>query len=839
MRSVKAPLPAAPTRLVLSIQADSEEDLARLATVSSARADVVELRVDGIERLRLGGLERLRGLGSEIGKPLLLTCRSAREGGSFAGSESERLAILEGAAALGFDYVDVEIDALSAPLPARAATKLVLSHHDFESIPEDVESKVARALELGADVVKIAARVSSLEGSLRLARAGDRAREEAKSYVPVPLGPAGTSGRILANRLGSAFAYASAAASRATGPGQVSIGELLDLYRFRRISGKTAIYGIVGDRALETLSPAMHNRLFERLGKDAVYVPFEETDLRAFVSAARELGIAGLSITIPFKESILDYLDEVDDLAVRIGAVNTVVVRNGRKQTWTGFNTDRDGVLEPLAKLGPLRGRRAVVVGAGGAARAAALALVENEASVLVLARTESRAQALASAFGCEAGPLSRLSSESWDLLVNATPASPPLDSIPRGSTVFDMVTVPEETSLVRKAREAGASTVTGLEMLAAQAVPQAKLWLSEAPDASELLGYARAQLATRDRRYSRQSLFQGIGASGQARIRRSSVLVVGGGALGSIAAEVLVRAGVARLRLVDRDYVDESNLQRQSLYDERDWSEGLPKAIAAKRKLERINGDVSIESRVEDVHAGNVLALFDEMDLVLDGTDNFETRYLLNDASIRSGVPWIYAACVGSYGMSFVVQPGVTPCLRCLLEEEPPPGTSPTCDTAGVIAPAVHAVSAFQLAEALKILSGRTEALTGAVLSLDVWQGRADSFRPQGRRDDCPACGLGSLEYLAGTTESQTLTLCGRNAVQVRPARPASLALEEIAARFRETGEASEIVVNSYLLRGKLAGREIVLFPDGRAIVQGTQDAAEARSLYARFVGM
>jgi adenylyltransferase/sulfurtransferase len=226
-------------------------------------------------------------------------------------------------------------------------------------------------------------------------------------------------------------------------------------------------------------------------------------------------------------------------------------------------------------------------------------------------------------------------------------------------------------------------------------------------------------------------------------------------------------------------------------------------------------------------------------MDLVLDGTDNFETRYLLNDASVKTGIPWIYAACVGSYGMSFAVRPGVTACLRCLLEEEPPPGTSPTCDTAGVIAPAVHAVSAFQLAEALKILSGRTDALTGAVFSIDVWQGRADSFRPRGRREDCPACGLGRLEYLAGATESQTLTLCGRNAVQIRPGRPASLALEEVASRLRDLGEASEIVVNSYLLRGKLAGREIVLFPDGRAIVQGTEDASEARSLYARYFGM
>ena len=401
------------------------------------------------------------------------------------------------------------------------------------------------------------------------------------------------------------------------------------------------------------------------------------------------------------------------------------------------------------------------------------------------------------------------------------------------------MVTVPEETELIRRAREAGASIVTGLEMLAAQAVPQAKLWLSAEPEASELLGYARNQQRKRERRYSRQILFQGIGASGQERLRRSSVLVVGAGALGSIAADVLARAGVARLRLVDRDYLDESNLQRQGLYDERDLAEGLPKAVAAQRKLQRINSEVEIEGKVEDVHAGNVLALFEGIDLVLDGTDNFETRYLLNDASIRTGVPWIYAACVGSYGMSFVVRPGKTACLRCLLEEMPAPGTSPTCDTAGVIAPAVHAVSAFQLAEALKLLSGRTEALTGAVLSLDVWQGKADSFRPRGKREDCPGCGLGNLEYLAGTSESQTLTLCGRNAVQVRPSRPASLALEGVAARLRETGEASDIVVNRYLLRGKLAGREIVLFPDGRAIVHGTEDLAEARSLYARYVGM
>ncbi|HEY7699023.1 MAG TPA: type I 3-dehydroquinate dehydratase, partial [Vicinamibacteria bacterium] len=473
---MKQSLPPDKTQLVVSVQAPSEEELARTALDRAARADVVELRIDGLDR---PDLERLRDLGRALEKPLLLTCRSASEGGAFSGTEKERLLVLERAVRLGFEYVDIEIAALSAPFE-RGKTRLVLSHHDFDRFPEDLDGIVERALELGADVVKIASRVDSLEGSLRLARAGDRVRAAGKSYSPVPLGPAGTSGRILAPRLGAAFAYASVAESKSTGPGQVPLDELLDLYRFRLITADTAIYGIVGERALETLSPAMHNRLFERLGKNAVYVPFQETDLRAFVPAARELGLSGLSVTIPFKEAILEHLDEVDDLAARIGAVNTVVVRGGK---WKGYNTDRDGVLEPLAKLGELRGlrglrgKRVVIVGAGGAARAAAQALVDKEASVLVLARTDSRAEALAAAFGCEWGPLSRLSSERWDLLVNATPVSPPLESIPAGSIVFDMVTVPEETALLRKAREAGASMVTGLEMLAAQAVPQAKLW--------------------------------------------------------------------------------------------------------------------------------------------------------------------------------------------------------------------------------------------------------------------------------------------------------------------------------------------------------------------------
>jgi molybdopterin-synthase adenylyltransferase len=832
------------TELLASIAADSESELVRLSLEASGGADGIELRVDSIAR---PDLSRLREEVGKLGKPILLTCRSRREGGAFEGDEDERLALLRRAIDVGFDFVDLEIESLSAPVDRDSSgrVRIVLSHHDFERLPPNAEELVDRALDLGADIVKIAAKVSSLGDSLRLAELGERVRAAGKDFAPVFMGPSGTSARILAPVLGARFAFAPVAGARATGPGQVRLDELVELYRFSAIGQGTEIYGVLGSRATTSLSPVMHNRLLARLGRNAVYVPFQENEIEPFVAAARRLAISGLSVTLPFKESIVPYLDEVDAEARRIGAVNTVVVREGR---WKGFNTDRDGVLEPLRSLGALESigtRRTVVLGAGGAARAAVAALSDSGARVVVLARDESRAEALARSWGAGWGTIERLSASPWDVLVNATPvgseAAPgdlPTGEIPESAVVFDMVTIPERTPLIERARAAGALTVTGLQMLAAQAAHQARLWGFDAPSAMELLRYARAGAeGSEASRYSRQVLFKEIGAEGQGRIRRAAVLVVGAGALGSIASEMLVRAGVGRLVLVDRDYVDESNLQRQTLYDEGDVRDGLPKAVAAARKLGRINGGVDVEGRVEDVHRANVLALLDGMDLVVDGTDNFETRYLLNDASIRTGIPWIYAAAVGSYGMSFVVVPGKTPCLRCLLEDEPPPGTSPTCDTAGVIAPAVHAVAAFQVAEALKILSGRTGALTGALVSLDVWQGRFDRFRPSQRREDCPACGVGRLDFLEGDSESQTVSLCGRNAVQVRPARPASLSLQEIGARLSSLGE-TKVTVNRYLLRARFGEREIVLFPDGRAIVHGTDDPAVARALYARYVG-
>ena len=824
------------TRLVASVVGRSVDAIARTVEHGTDGADVIEIRLDGLANVGNADLERLR---DATDRPVILTCRSRAEGGSFEGAESadsERLALLERGASAGFDYIDVEIAALEKAFPKGNAI-LILSHHDFDGLPRDPGALMEKAIEMGADVIKLAARVSSLDEAWTLASMGDDVRKAGKEFVPVAMGPAGVAARILSARFGAAFTYAAARVGAPTGPGQVTLDEMVNLYRFASIGSDTEIYGILGTHALSSRSPAMHNPFFEGIGKNAVYVPFAENDLEAFVRVAKRLGVSGLSVTLPFKESILPFLDAIDDTAARIGAVNTVVVRDHR---WKGYNTDVDGVEEPLARYGEWKGRGVVVVGSGGAARAAVFALERLGASVRVVARRKDKAASLAKEVGGASGVLSELGTTSWDLLVNATPIGSddapsqtlPLASIESEQCVLDMVTAPEITPLIRRARDAGARTITGIEMLAAQAGHQAELWTGVRPRVEELEQRARG---LRQGRYSRQVLFDEIGSDGQRRIGTSRVLVVGVGALGSVSAEMIVRAGVASLRIVDRDYVDESNLQRQSLFDEDDWRTGLPKAIAAERKLSRINSDVDVEAHVSDVHAGNVRAFFRDVDLVIDGTDNFETRYLLNDASIDTGVPWIYAACVGSYGMSFVVVPGRTLCMRCFLEDEPPPGTSPTCDTAGVIAPIVHAVAAFQVAEALKILAGREDALTGDVFSVDVWRGRVDRFRPSRPRVECPACGRRELSYLVGDGASRAVTLCGRNAVQVRPSKTRTVELEKVAGRLRKLGS---VRVNPFLLRAKLDGCELVLFKDGRAIVHGTVDPAEARSLYARFVG-
>jgi adenylyltransferase/sulfurtransferase len=356
--------------------------------------------------------------------------------------------------------------------------------------------------------------------------------------------------------------------------------------------------------------------------------------------------------------------------------------------------------------------------------------------------------------------------------------------------------------------------------------------------------------------RYSRQILFRGIGEEGQRRIGRGRVLLCGCGALGSAIADGLTRAGVGFLRIVDRDFVELSNLQRQVLFDEQDIADQLPKAIAAGRKLARINSEVTLEPIVADIDHTNIKRLAEGIDLIVDGMDNFETRFLINDAALATGIPWIYGGCIGSHGQVLPIFPGETACLRCLIGDVPGPGMTETCDTAGVLGPAVNVVAALQVTAALKFLAGRRDLLEPALMIVDVWDGtlRKMSVANLREQSNCPACVQGRREWLAGERGSQTTVLCGRNAVQVSPAARLALSFAEIAPKLRGAGEVS---YNSFLLRLTLRERparetnaeqneesssdepmQITLFPDGRAIIKGTDDATVARSVYAKYVG-
>ncbi len=337
--------------------------------------------------------------------------------------------------------------------------------------------------------------------------------------------------------------------------------------------------------------------------------------------------------------------------------------------------------------------------------------------------------------------------------------------------------------------------------------------------------------------RYSRQIFFSPIGEEGQKRIGQSSVLVVGAGALGTVLANNMARAGVRRLRIVDRDFVEESNLQRQILYDEEDVARTLPKAVAAVEKLRRINSEVDYEPVVADVNPGNVRELMAGFDLVLDGTDNFEARMLINDACVKQGIPWIHGACVGSQGLSFNILPGETPCFRCIYQEPPPPGAAPTCDTAGVIAPIVNIIASIESAEALKLLVGDREHLSRDLVSVDVWENRFDRVDlSHARRPDCPACGERRFDFLEARTGWLLLSMCGRDSIQVSPPPGGKVDLVEVAERL---GKLGEVARNPFLLKFRADGREMVLFGDGRAVIKGTDDEAIARSFYARYVGM
>jgi molybdopterin-synthase adenylyltransferase len=344
------------------------------------------------------------------------------------------------------------------------------------------------------------------------------------------------------------------------------------------------------------------------------------------------------------------------------------------------------------------------------------------------------------------------------------------------------------------------------------------------------------------DERYSRQILFAGIGEAGQRRLLASRVAMVGCGALGTVLANYLVRAGVGFLRIIDRDFVEPSNLQRQTLFDESDARDSLPKAIAAERRLRAINSSVSVEGIVADIGPRNAEELLSGFNLILDGTDNFETRHLLNDAAVKLNTPWIYAAAVGSYGVTMTIRPGATACLACLLtpenhtEASAAPQSEDTCDTVGVIAPAAGVIASIEAAEAIKLLveeRDRTQSIETRLVSFDVWTGKYHSIKVA-RDSECRVCVHRKFRYLEGKAQPH-VTMCGRDSVQIHE-RNRNLDLALTAQRLAAV--AANVRHNDFLLRFTVAPHEVTVFADGRAIIKGTRDAAIARSLYARYLG-
>ncbi|MBI3910578.1 MAG: ThiF family adenylyltransferase [Armatimonadetes bacterium] len=334
--------------------------------------------------------------------------------------------------------------------------------------------------------------------------------------------------------------------------------------------------------------------------------------------------------------------------------------------------------------------------------------------------------------------------------------------------------------------------------------------------------------------RYARQKLVPGVGEEGQSRLLAARVAVVGCGATGSLIASLLTRAGVGTLRVLDRDFVDWTNLHRQVLYSEEDVTAGRPKAVAAVERLRRVNSDITIEPFVVDLNAANVEEHVGAVDLVMDGTDNFETRFILNDACVKAGKPWVYCGAIASQGMVMPVLPGEGPCLRCLLPEPPPAGMAATCDTVGVLGPVVGVAASVAAGEGLKILLGAGAASPPGLVHIDLWENEYHRFTIA-RRPGCPACGRGEFPYLVAAAVSHTTTLCGRNAVQITVTRSVRLDLKTLAAQLRPLGE---VTLTPFLLRAALDGHRLTIFPDARAIIEGTTDEAAARSLYARYVG-
>jgi 3-dehydroquinate dehydratase/shikimate dehydrogenase len=442
-------------------------------------ADLFEIRGDMVLDLDLLTILRAKT------RPLIFTCRSPQEGGRWRDSEDRRRLTLLEAAKRGYDYVDVEFrSGFMDVVVEKAGRGLILSYHDLEGVPADLPGLYQEMSAQGADIVKISVTPESVADVGRLlAFAAHAARGGGKPLVAVAMGPLGIITRVVAGRYGAPFTFASAAGGAESAPGQIPAAVMADLYRVRQVTAETKVYGILGSQVTRSLSPVLHNRAFEARGVDAVYVPLQAEALPPFIQALPSLDLAGFSVTRPYKVDILDHLNEVDEAGALCGSVNTVVVEGG---TLRGSTSDGLGVLAPLKKRIDVKGKSVVILGAGGAARAAALALTGRGAQVKVLARDADKAAFVSGAVGCGHGSFAELPRLTWDVLINATPVGSGADvessPLPArlhrpGSVVFDMVYDPLETRLLREAQEAGCTIVDGLEMLLAQAVAQFETW--------------------------------------------------------------------------------------------------------------------------------------------------------------------------------------------------------------------------------------------------------------------------------------------------------------------------------------------------------------------------
>lgn len=337
--------------------------------------------------------------------------------------------------------------------------------------------------------------------------------------------------------------------------------------------------------------------------------------------------------------------------------------------------------------------------------------------------------------------------------------------------------------------------------------------------------------------RYRRQIAFAPIGMEGQGRLVNSTVAICGCGALGSNAANLLVRAGVGRVRIIDRDFVDLSNLQRQSLFDEADVEQSLPKAIAAKNRLQKINRQVQVDAIVADIDSSNISEHLDRCDLIFDGTDNFQTRFLINDFALKTGTPWIFAGCLGADGQTMAIVPGQTPCLKCLMPQGPPPAAAlPTCETGGILSTIIQSLVSIQVSQGLRILSGDAGGIKPVLTVLDLWNIQFRSVDLKNLLDNpCEVCRGEEFQWLDSKREQKTAVLCGRNSVQVSPEIPMTISLADLSEKLSDLGEVQQ---NRFLLRFSVDDFVMTLFPDGRCILTGTEDPSVARSVYAKYIG-